>query len=137
MLSLQSPFEQNEIWINCKSTCSVYLRIHLRLSTILKTSKKAYEVMFWYVKVCIFWMCIQYTIHWDKTQMLKKCPSNKINVIKNSLFSPSRGPIHHNFTFNLRFLYELKRKVCLSKTICGIFCFRFRCVFIKVYIFVQ
>ena len=25
----------------------------------------------WYVKLCIFWNCIQYTIQWDKTQMLK------------------------------------------------------------------
>ena len=24
----------------------------------------------WYVKVCIFWKCIQYTIHYDKTQVL-------------------------------------------------------------------
>ena len=42
-----------------------------------------------------------------------------------------------SFTFSLRFLYELKHKVCLSKTACGIFHFRFRFVFIKVYIFVQ
>ena len=25
-----------------------------------------------YVKLCIFWKCIQYTMHWDKTQILKK-----------------------------------------------------------------
>ena len=37
-------------------------------STILKTSKNVY------VKVCIFWRSIQYTIHWDKTQMLKIVP---------------------------------------------------------------
>ena len=42
-----------------------------------------------------------------------------------------------SFTFDLRFLYELKHKVRLSKTVCGIFHFRFRFVFIKVYIFVQ
>ena len=41
------------------------------------------------------------------------------------------------FFFDLRFLYELKHKVRLSKTVCGIFHFRFRFVFIKVYIFVQ
>ena len=23
--------------------------------------------VFWYVKVGMFWKCIQYTIHWDKT----------------------------------------------------------------------
>ena len=49
----------------------------------------------------------------------------------------SRAPTNHSFTFNLRFLYEVKQKVCLSKTVCGIFHFRFRFVFIKVYIFVQ
>ena len=92
---------------------------------------------FWHVKVCIFWKCIQYTIHWDKTQMLKKFPSDKINGTKNALFFLSRAPTHHSFTFNLRFLYELKHKVRLSKTVCGIFHFRFRFVFIKVYIFVQ
>ena len=39
--------------------------------------------------------------------------------------------------FNLRFLYQLKHKVRLSKTVCEIFHFRFRFVFIKAYIFVQ
>ena len=69
--------------------------------------------------------------------MLKKFPSDKINATKNALFFLSRAPTHHNFSFNLRFLYELKHKVCLSITVRGIFHFRFRFVFIKVYIFVQ
>ena len=69
--------------------------------------------------------------------MLKKVPSDKINGTKNALFFLSRAPAHHKFTFNLRFLYELKHKVRLSKTVCGIFHFRFRFIFIKVYIFVQ
>ena len=69
--------------------------------------------------------------------MLKKIPSDKINGTKNALFFLSRAPTHHSFTFNLRFLYELKHKVRLSKTVCGIFHFQFRFVFIKVYIFVQ
>ena len=69
--------------------------------------------------------------------MLKKFPSDKINGTKNALFFLSQDPTHHSFTFNLRFLYELKYKVCLSKTVCGIFHFRFRFVFIKVYIFLQ
>ena len=99
--------------------------------------KSVWSNVFWYVKVCIFWKCIQYTIHWDKTQMLKKFPSDKINGTKNALFFLSRAPTHHSFTFNLRFLHELKHKVRLSKTVCGIFHFRFRFVFIKVYIFVQ
>ena len=69
--------------------------------------------------------------------MLKKIPSDKINGTKNALFFLSRAPVHHSFNFNLRFLYELKHKVCLSNTVCGIFNFRFRSVFIKVYIFAQ
>ena len=114
------------------------LRIHWKLSTILKTSNKIiWSNVFWYVKVCVFWKCIQYTIHWNKTQMLKRFPSDKINGTKNALFFLSRAPTHHSFTFNLWFLYELKHKVRLSKTMCGIFHFRFRFVFIKVYIFVQ
>ena len=69
--------------------------------------------------------------------MLREIPSDKINCTKNVLFFLSRAPTHHSFTFNLRFLYELKHKVRLSKTVCGIFHFRSRFVFIKVYIFVQ
>ena len=48
-----------------------------------------------------------------------------------------RVPTHHTFTFNLRFLYELNHDVHLSKTVRGIFHFRFRLVFIEVYVFVQ
>ena len=69
--------------------------------------------------------------------MLKIFPSDKINGTKNALFFLLRAPTHLSFTFNMRFLYELKYKVRLSKTVCGIFHFRFRFVFIKVYIFVQ
>ena len=69
--------------------------------------------------------------------MLKKFPSDKINGTKNALFFLSRAPTHHSFNFNLRFLYELKRKVGYSETMSGIFHFWFRFVFVKVYIFVQ
>ena len=41
---------------------------------------------FWYAKVYIFWKCLQYTIHCDKTQMLKKFLSDKINGTNNVLF---------------------------------------------------
>ena len=41
------------------------LRIHWRLSTILKASNKSlWSNVFWYVKY-IFWKLVQYTIHWD------------------------------------------------------------------------
>ena len=82
---------------------------------ILKASNKSvWSNVFSYVKICIFWKCIQY-----------------------GLFFLSRAPTYHSFTFNLRFWYELKHKARLSETVCGIFHFRFRFVFIKVYIFVQ
>ena len=64
--------------------------------------------------------------------MLKNIPSDKINGTKNALFLLSRSPTNNGFTFNLRFLYELKHKVRLSKTVCGIFHFQFGSVFIKV-----
>ena len=69
--------------------------------------------------------------------MFKKFTSDKVNGTKNVLFLLSQAPTHHSFTFNLRFLYELKHKVRLSKTVCGICYFPFRFIFIKVYIFVQ
>ena len=60
--------------------------------------------------------------------MLKKFPSNKINGTKNALFFLLGAQTHHSFTFNLRFLYELKHKVCLYKTVW------FRFAFINDYI---
>ena len=46
---------------------------------INKLIKNVWSNVLWFVKVYIFWKCIQYTIHWDKTQMLKKFPLDKIN----------------------------------------------------------
>ena len=68
--------------------------------------------------------------------MLKKIPSDKISGTKDALFFFRELQLS-NFTFNSRFLYEEKRKVRLSKTVCEIFHFQFHFVFIKVYIFVQ
>ena len=114
------------------------LRIHRRLLTYLKTSyKSVWSNVFWYVKVYIFWKLIQYTIHYDKIQILKKFPSDKVNTTKNALFFISRVPTHHSFTFNSQFLYQLKHMVHISKIVSGIFHFQFRLVFIKLYIFVQ
>ena len=145
--------------VNLFSTTSfskliLLLWIHWRLSTILKTSNKSvWSNISWYVKVYIFRKFIQNTIQWGKTQVLKKIPSDKINITKNTnvkkstfgqnkryknaLFLLSQAPTHHSFTFNLRFSYEMKDKVRLSKTAFEIFHFRFRFVFIEVYIFVQ
>ena len=49
--------------------------------------------------------------------MLKKNPLDEINGTKHALFFISRAPTNHSFTFNLRFLYELKHKFRLSKTV--------------------
>ena len=99
-------------------------KIYWNLSTILKrSSKSVWSNVFWYVKIYIFWKFIQYTMHWDKTRILKIFSSGKIN-------SPT-------FSFNSQFLYELKYKVRLSKILCGISHFWICFVFIKVYIFVQ
>ena len=108
-------------------------RTRWRLSTILIASNKSVSTVFWYVKVYInseFWKFIQYTIHWDKTQNVKKISFGQNKRFKKFL---SRAPTHHSFTFNSQFLYELH----LSKTVCGIFYFRFCLVFVKLYTFVQ
>ena len=117
------------------------LKTNWRLSTILKTSiESVWSNAFSYVPVCIFSKCesvytipwihntvyIQYTIHWDKTQILKNLSSDKINGTKNIIFFLLRAPAHHSFTFNLRFSHELKHKVRLSKTVCvGFSIFKF------------
>ena len=53
----------------------------------------------------------------------------------NVIFFLLRALTQYSFTFNLRFLHELKHKVRLSKTVCAIFHFRFHFAFIEVYIF--
>ena len=40
---------------------------------------------FWYVKVCIFWKFIQYTTHWDETQMIEKISFGLNERFKNEL----------------------------------------------------
>ena len=109
-----------------------YLKIQWRLSTILETSNKSvWSNIFWYVKICIFWKCIQYNIHWDNTQVLKKFPLDKISSTKNTL--SFFRELQRSFTFNFQLLYELKCKICHSKTVCQIFHYWFCSVFIKVY----
>ena len=53
-------------------------------SSILEAS--VWSNIFWYVIVCIFWKCIQYTIDWDKTQFIEKLPSDKLSGTKYVLF---------------------------------------------------
>ena len=106
-LGSSSMYEKNFLLVHYLTSD---LRRHGRLWTIVRTSdKNVWSNFFWYIKEYIFWNFIQYTIHRDKTQMLKKnIPSDKINVIKNVLFFLSRAPTHHSFTFNSQLLYELK-----------------------------
>ena len=63
--------------------------------------------------------------------MLKRFPLDKINGTKNALLFLPRAATHLSFTFNLRFSHELKYKVPFSKTLGGIFHFRFRFVFLR------
>ena len=49
--------------------------------------------------------------------MLKKFAPDKINGTTNALILLSRAPTLHSFTFDFLFLYELKHKVRLSKTV--------------------
>ena len=67
----------------------------------------------------IFCKLIQNIIHWDKTQMIKKIASDKINK-ECTLFSFANST-HHSFTSDSQCLYELKHKVHFSKSVCGVF----------------
>ena len=87
------------------------------------------SIGFWNVSIYILKVYSIYTIDWDKTQ---------INRTKNAFFLLLGVPTHHSFTFDSPFLYDLKHKVRLSKSMCGIFHFRFPfSFFINIYIFVQ
>ena len=116
----------------------LYPFIRFYLIHDFKTKQKSvWSNVFWYLEVFISWKCVQYTIHWDKTQILKKFPSDKTNGTRTAFFLLSQAPTHHSFIFNLWFLYEMKHKVRLSETVCGTFHFGFIFVFIKVYNFIQ
>ena len=79
--------------------------MHWRLYKILKANnQRVWSIFFLYLKVYIFWKFIQYTIHWDKTQILRKFSSDKTNLTKNALFFISWTPTHDSFTFNSQFL---------------------------------
>ena len=91
------------------------LRITLKTFDDLKNKKNsAWSNVFWYVKKCILWKCIQYTIHSHIKHKCQKFPSGKVSGIKSALFYLSQTYTHHSFTFNLWFLYELARFVSLK-----------------------
>ena len=82
-------------------------------------------------------MCLKQCFLICKSIHVLKIFLDKKNGSKNALFFFLRAPTHSSFSLNLRHLYELKHIVCLSKLISGIFNFRFRFVFMKVFIFIQ
>ena len=102
-----------------KNTC---LRV---LSKILKTIKKLYEIMFFESVFNALYIEINHVC--QKYFLRTKC----------LLFSFASSNSSQFYFSNLRFLYELKHKVRLSKIMCGIFFFQFRLIFIKVFIFFQ
>ena len=67
----------------------------------------------------------QYPFYWDKTQVLKKFPLDKINVTKMHTFFLSWAPTHHILQFDSRLLNEQKHKVHLFKNVRFYF-FQFR-----------
>ena len=72
----------------CKSLAILFWGYTKGFQRFCKTSN-----VFWYVKVCIFWKCIQYTILWDQTQMLNK------KYKKCLLFSFANSNSSHYFWF--------------------------------------
>ena len=80
-----------------------------------------------------------FTIHWDKTQILKQFRSDKIKDTKNAFFLLSRAPAYHSLSHYFYFVIPIfaDAEGRLSKTVCGIFHFQFRFIFSKVSIFVQ
>ena len=85
--------------------------------------KSVWSNVFWYLKLYIFWKCIQYTINWDKTQMLKKLPSDKINSTKNALFFLLRAPTHYNLLLICDSYMSWSTKFFFLKLCVGFFIF--------------
>ena len=60
-------------------------------------------------------MCIQYTIHWDKTQILKKISVDKINGTKNGTKNPENfnfktSAVPEIFVFKVRPILQTSQK---------------------------
>ena len=84
---LDRQFSVSFSWSQLHYKCFCYIKDTLKAFDDFKNKQKsAWNNVFWYVNVCIFWNCIHYNIHWDKTQMIKSLPSDKINGTKNAFF---------------------------------------------------
>ena len=62
------------------------IRILKAFDDFKNKQKSVWSNVFWYVKVCIFWKCIQYTIQWDKTQMFKNTNKTQISFGQNKRY---------------------------------------------------
>ena len=95
-VKLDHIFTMRDIFINfalspltkltSSSKCTDFKETPKAFNNFRNKQNGEWSNVFWYVKTCLFWKCIQYTIYRDKTQMLKKITSKKINGIKNALF---------------------------------------------------
>ena len=114
-----------------------WLRIHWRLSMILKANKKVYEVMFLICKsMYILEVC---SIHCTLRQNadVKNISFGQNKRHKNALFF-----FHEFFSFSFITVFFCDSYMSWSTrfihlTVSGIFHFQFRLVFVKVFIFVQ
>ena len=114
----------------------LHLRIHWRLSTILKTSSESlWSSAFWYVKVYIYSESSFNTLYIEiKTQMLKKVTSyKKCKTLQKILFFSFASSNSSQF-FNSQSLNELQHKFHLSERVWD-FKLRFCLVFVKKLIF--
>ena len=89
--------------------------------------KNVWSNAFWYVEICRFCIYVFNTLY---IEIKHKCQKNSFGENKRYKKCPFffflQAPTHHSFGFNLRFLYELKYKIRLCKTVWGIFHCRFR-----------
>ena len=136
------PWSNYWLWLIVFGKCFPLVKI-LRYNEgfrrFLKKATKVYGVginIFWCVTAYIFWKFIQYTVHWDKTKMLKKFPSDKINVRKMYSFFFLEIRLNTVLLLIHNFCTSWITKLSSLK-LSGIFHFQFSLVFMKVYNFVQ
>ena len=61
---------------------------------------------------------VYYTIHWDKSQILRQFPLEKIHGAKNATFFLSRAPTHHSWLlYGLRSTRFVSVKLCVGFSI--------------------
>ena len=91
-------------------------------------------MFFWHGKVYLFWKFIQYTIHWDKTQIFKKNLSDKTDLTKIYSFL-FRELQHITLLLLIRNSYTSWSTMFISLEVSWDFPFSIPFVFIKLYFF--